>query len=237
MVWIKRPLIILLLILILVSLVSADLIVGDGVTQDRFFGVQNQNLDIKEVCFNDGALCSSNTQCNITVFNPQQIVLIDNLAMENMGAYFNRTLTNTTNLGEYQSYINCHDGAINGTNTYDFLITYTGLEPPSDFTKVVFIIGFVVLVFVYLITLIKLISTMFATDTDPLDVIYSIATFLTIIAFNSFNLSYGNNLLIDRVTDLFIRIGAFTHVLVPMYAYAFTIIKNRLKEAGRDRIN
>jgi hypothetical protein len=102
-------------------------------TEESFIFEEGELVDIKVPCIeNDYSLCSSSTNCTITIFYPDSSVLIDGENMTHNTNYFNYTITgdNLTQLGEYSSSVSCV-GSDNGFTTFMFLVTPNGEEPTT----------------------------------------------------------------------------------------------------------
>ena len=93
----------------------------------------NTNISIRESCHNNGSLCSSAAACNITVFNPKGVNLVDNLAMtqDSSLAFFNYTINDslTDTIGFYEYDIVCTDGGNTNFGTFNFQVTAGGIDP------------------------------------------------------------------------------------------------------------
>lgn len=91
--------------------------------------VQNSNSDVIVHCINNG-FCSSSTVCNITISNPDNIILIDNQQMtrSSNGGFYNYTLnsTQTSELGEHNVVGFCKDGSVTELLNFPFEITASG---------------------------------------------------------------------------------------------------------------
>lgn len=112
-------------IAILFILVALPIVLAQDV---RFVGKEGSNLDIREPCFNNGTYCSSSAVCNITVWMPNNAILISDQTMTNNGAYHNYTLntTQTDLVGDYESSIMCCDGDECNFDTFLFKVTPSG---------------------------------------------------------------------------------------------------------------
>ena len=113
---------------------------------------QSTEIDLKIPCFNNtDAFCSKGSYCNITVYNPASILLLDSVNMTNQGAYFNATLSPSDSSvnGEYSTIIQCTDGIQNGFSTFNFNITPNGEE--IDEGTAIFRIGLIVILLILLI--------------------------------------------------------------------------------------
>lgn len=203
----------------------------------RFYGEQNQPLDVKEQCFNDGAYCSNAAVCNLTIYNPDMSTLIYGKTMTNNIAYHNWTLTasQTANLGVYESTVMCTDGADNNFDTFYYQVTYNGNPEPSDFTKVAFMIFFMIILIMMVLSIINVALTGVSLTTNFKDIAISYCSFFAVLALKNFNITYGNNYLIDTFSDLFISVGVWTHIFIPLVALILSmtvgvLIRKRRKE-------
>lgn len=222
---IKKIVLILTLILLALPIVNAT------VDDIRFYGEQSQTLNLKEQCFNDGTYCSGASTCNITIYEPDMNLLINNQLMTNKGSHHNYTLnsSSTSILGVYEATAMCEDGTEANFDTFYYQITFTGNPPPSDTTKLGFMLGFIVILCLMVITIINVTGHTIKLDTDFKDVAYSFCIYFSVLALKSFNLTYGNNSLIDTFSNLFIKVGAFTHILFPLIALVLTFTLGKLK--------
>jgi len=120
------------MLLLFLSLVSASSIT---------YG-QSTDADLKYPCINNGTYCSAAAKCNITIFDPDNNIVINNEQMTNSGAYHNYTLnaSQTALIGTYQDSMICIDGA-QGYSTFEHDITRTG-EATKDFDVLPLVIAF-----------------------------------------------------------------------------------------------
>ena len=106
--------------------------------QEAFVFERNTNVNVSTTCFdNADAFCGSNVQCNITIFEPDNKVLVDNQQMNNNIHYYNYPLnsTQTTTLGEHSSVVQCQSisgPAFNAQTTFTYLITPSGAPRVSS---------------------------------------------------------------------------------------------------------
>lgn len=116
---IKKILSIMFISIFLISLVSA-------LTFE-----QNKQVDIKIVCINAG-YCSATSVCNVSVFSPSEVVLLDGIQATRAAnlAFHNFTLnsTQTSELGQYRVGGFCKDGSVTQLIDFDFDVTQTGKE-------------------------------------------------------------------------------------------------------------
>ena len=57
-----------------------------------YFYSPYEEISIKNPCYYNGSYCSSSATCNITVYDPNNIILVNNKAMTNKVSYFNYSL-------------------------------------------------------------------------------------------------------------------------------------------------
>lgn len=93
----------------------------------------NSNVSIRETCYNNGSLCSGSALCNITVFNPKGLNLVNNLAMtqDPSLAFFNYTLDSSLvdTVGFYRYDIVCFDSGLKNFGSFNLQVTAGGLDP------------------------------------------------------------------------------------------------------------
>lgn len=96
---------------------------------------QNSDVDLKHPVRLNGAV-SSGINCNISIYKPDNTVLIDFEPMTDNGDYFNYTLnsTQTAIKGIYNYDVTCIGGGENQTDSFDFLINLGGVEPSDSRT-------------------------------------------------------------------------------------------------------
>lgn len=129
----KQIFVLMLLGIFLVPTISADLVFQ-----------QSTIVDIKIVCINAG-YCSSSSICNVSVFNPEELTLLDGIQTTRASnlAFHNFTLnsTHTNTLGEYRVAGFCKDGSVTQLIDFTFDITADG-KPlqvfPTQFGVILF---------------------------------------------------------------------------------------------------
>jgi len=88
---------------------------------------QNNNVDIRHSVRTNGATTST-AICNITVYNPDWLVLVnfESMSYDSTTQTFNYTLINTSVVGDYCYDITCFDSGLNKTENFCIEITPTG---------------------------------------------------------------------------------------------------------------
>lgn len=131
-------------ILILISFLALLVFsVGLSTGQDiRFVGRQNNVVDIREPCYNNGTYCSASAYCNISIWNPNQNIIISGATMDNNGAYHNYSLntTQTSLIGLYEASITCTDNSLSSFNNYWFKLTPSGETADSGEATILLVI-------------------------------------------------------------------------------------------------
>ncbi|KKM83530.1 hypothetical protein LCGC14_1308450 [marine sediment metagenome] len=111
---------------------------------------QNTDVDLKIVCINAG-FCSSTTDCNVSVFDPNENVLLDGVKATQAAslAYHNVTIIGnlTQALGEYRVGGFCKDGSVTELIDFTFLVTPSGLANLFNFYTIILLISAVVIFF------------------------------------------------------------------------------------------
>lgn len=115
---------VLVFIFIGVGVVSAEV---DSVTVESVFK-QNTAIDIKEPCIINGTWCSGSAVCNITIWKPDDSILLSNALMTNQLSFHNKTLTpaQSISLGTYTATASCSDQGLSGYRTFYYQVTPSG---------------------------------------------------------------------------------------------------------------
>lgn len=122
----RKLLISLLFGLFLISFVSAQDI--------RFYAPQGDSLDIKEPCFNNGTYCSGSALCNLTIWDSNKNIIINNQLMTNQVSFHNYSLnsTQTSSLGEHEVTVVCSDGSLSNFETFYYEVNPQGIRPSAE---------------------------------------------------------------------------------------------------------
>lgn len=91
-------------------------------------------VDLKRPCINNGTWCSGSASCNLTITDPDNLLLINNNLMTNQISYHNYTLneTQTFKLGIFKVDMVCTDVGLNGAETFYYQISQTGTTPTTS---------------------------------------------------------------------------------------------------------
>lgn len=76
-------------------------------------------IDIKNPCYYNGANCPAGTTCDITVYNPDNQVIVNNQPMTYGASYFNYTLPNANySIGSYKCDMVCTYSGVSGSQRF-----------------------------------------------------------------------------------------------------------------------
>ena len=84
--------------------------------------LQGKQINLNVPCINNQSSCSMAATCNITIENPNSMVIINQAPMQNNLNYFNYTLTSnlTNETGTYNSLMYCDDNGFKGYSLFNF---------------------------------------------------------------------------------------------------------------------
>ncbi len=103
----------------------------------------NQDYSLNVPCFNNGTICSVNTECNMTLLYPDGTILLNDVVTNNQGSFRNVTLfaSQLNQLGALaSSFMYCCDNGLCGANTFDIEITADGEQSRTFPTQFIFVI-------------------------------------------------------------------------------------------------
>lgn len=184
---------------------------------------QNDVIDLKIQCIINGTYCSNSAVCNITIFYPNNSLLLNNEKMTNQLSFYNYTLPDSSVLDDYKCSATCCDSGLCGTDPCDFLITGNGKEKPSGAVIVLFSIIFLIILGFMVYSMIHLIAHVFTLDYDMLDMAFSIGIYFAILGLNILQEYYLGNPDFKSWIGLIIQIGLWTHLLLPIFSFAFIL--------------
>lgn len=110
---------------------------------------KDELIDLKYPCFNNNTYCSSNAECNITIFYPNTTMLVNNQLMTNQRSYHNYSILPIAS-GDYQVIMLCRDGVLSGYSSFNFRITPSGEDATTGRALLYFlaiIVTFAILIF------------------------------------------------------------------------------------------
>jgi len=135
---------------LLISMLAILLIVTSFSSANTELHKINEAIDIKVPCINNGAYCSTNTTCTITITDPDSNIITNDAAMTNQESYHNYTLQeNVTNkIGNYLLNVVCIDNNKPGHNQLTLEVTPTG-KATSTQQGIMYLLGFAAIILLF----------------------------------------------------------------------------------------
>lgn len=195
----------------------------------------NTDIDLKIPCYNNGTLCSSSAECNITIFYPNSSVLISNAEMSNNVVYHNLSIGNLTTEGTYLNSMLCNDNGVLGKTTFNFKVTGNGKEEPSGIVIIIFSVAFILLLFYLIVIILYGIGSIVDLDFDIIDLAYNWGGYFAFGGLFMLEQTYMGNIQLEVYLNLFLSIGGWTNFWIPGLAFAIiTFIIKPLKNRGKN---
>jgi len=177
------------------------------------------------------------TSCNLsTVTYPDGSTLILNQIMSKNGQAFNITLNNNnySQLGTTCHYIVCTDGVQLEAGSSCWDITGNGKDNPDGIVIVLFSLCFLIIMGFLIYELIVGIGHFASLDLDIVDVAKSIGIYFALIALYELGQFYLGNPDFSNWIVIFMKVGAFTNVIVPLVGFTISITVGSLKKKTLD---
>ena len=122
----NKIILLVMLLLLILPLISA--------VDYSYIFQQNKETNLKIVCVDDNNVrCDSTVKCNLTIFYPNNSVLVDGGVMTYNPNYFNYTLTSAQMkvMGEYSVSVACANSYA-GFSTFNYLVNPTGMAKINE---------------------------------------------------------------------------------------------------------
>jgi hypothetical protein len=192
-------------------------------------------------CVNLLQTCADCTYNSITsVVYPNSSIALGLTNMEKNGLVYNYSFCDTSQVGEY--IVNGF-GDLGGTDTiwnYKFEVTTNGKQLPEGIVVVLFSIAFLIIMGFLVFELIISIGHFASLDLDVVDLSKCIGIYFALFALYELGLFYLGNPELNSWLLLFIKIGAFTHIIIPITGFLISItvgsLKKKTVEFGTQRI-
>lgn len=185
-------------------------------------------------CVNIRVLNNCSTTNLIEINNLNNTYVINSAMTKIGGQTFNYTFCNTSSIGLYSYSWNpsCIDCSVNDCGN-SFEITQNGQQPASGNVIIAFSILFIIVLFYSVYMIIHMLAHMFTLDYDALDMAMAIGGYIALLGVNLLERIYLMNPVLESWMDLFISIGLWTHLLLPIFSFVFILtagqmIKRRL---------
>jgi len=174
--------------------------------------------------------CSGAGYINISVSNLEGLVLT-NKEMINNGSVWYYNFTPDT-IGRHDvSYIS--DGCeMSGASYFD--VTGNGKNNPDGVIVVLFSICFLITMGFLVYSLILSIGHFASLDLDVVDLSKSVGVFFALLGFYELSRFYLGNPVLEDWLLLFIKIGGFTHIIIPLTGFLISITVGSLRKKKID---
>lgn len=173
-------------------------------------------------------VCSNCTYVNISsITYPNRTLIATEKSMTQSGVAYNYSLSNsyTNTLGRY---IVCGYGdpdGIKDTWCYDFFINGTGREEPSGAVSSLFIIAFLIVMFLFVWLFVYSMGHAIKKDFDIVDLGFDFGIYFMLFSLFILQQQYMGNPLMDSILNVFVYVGAFTHILFSSIFFFVSMFK------------
>lgn len=188
----------------------------------------------------DEGLITSGISCYYHFYNHQinggEHISTGNLTQYDMGWFniVNGSLINQT--GEYSTLIWCNSSTEVGFNKYTFEVTENGKASPEGIVIAVFVLAFILVFALSILSFIKSLGNTLEMKMDLLDATFMMVTYLGVWMFYYFSIEYLANPLVNDILELMISVGWITHIFLPIIGFAVSYIMTTLKFKQKARI-
>lgn len=195
----------------------------------------NEETSLVLTCTINSAIPSALTTMNLTIAYPNGSLFINNKGATALGnGIFNYTATFPV-IGIYHPTLLCIDGTNSNSNSNnEYEITGNGKTAPDGNIIILFSIAFLVIVGFVLYSFILSVGHLASLDLDVIDLAKSIGIYFALFGVYFLSLFYLGNQTIEGFLVLFIQIGAFTHVIVPLTGFLISITVGSLRKKKVD---
>jgi len=192
---------------------------------------QQQNTNFTLVVVSNNA-----TECNLTsITYPDGSATAFNIKMNKVGQTFSLFIYqgNYTLLGDECHQIVCSDGNQYETGSICRTITGNGNRPEGSVIVLFSLILLVIMGFL-IYEFIVMIGHFAGLDIDVVDLAKYLGTYFALFALYQLGIAYLGNPTFNNWILLFIKIGAFTHVIVPITGFLISITIGSLSKKNVD---
>jgi hypothetical protein len=194
----------------------------------------NDEVNLKFICTLNNAIPSASTDYNITISYPNGTTFINNDNTTALGNGAFEYMTNFTTIGTYKVQMFCYDGTYSFSDEGYYEITGNGKSNPDGIVIVLFSLAFLIIMGFLIYTMILSIGHFASLDLDVVDLSKSIGIYFALLGLYLLSLSYLGNPTLDSWMLLFIEIGGFTHIIIPITAFLISISIGSLRKKKID---
>jgi len=220
--------------IILGFMVLMIVILGSFVSAETETYPYNASITLPFSCTLNNAIPSGSTEYNISITYPNGSMFIKNQQTnaEGNGA-FNYT-TNFPITGLYKVRSFCYDGTYSYSNEGYYDVTGNGKSAPDGIVIVLFSIILIILMGAFLVQLILSLGHFASLDLDVMDLAKTMGVYFALLGVYMLSISYVGNPMIEDWLLIFIRVGGFTHLIVPIIGFMLSITVGSLRKKKID---
>lgn len=198
----------------------------------------NQDYEFEFHVYNisNGLAVTSGISCELHFYDDtghHQYEGLDTTPSHTYDYSFDLNGTNFTE-GDYYYNVYCNSSRLGGFSTIPLEVTLNGRERPGDIVIFFFSAIFLALMVLFLYTLITSIGHLFSLDLDVIDLAKNIGIYFGILGLYELSVFYLGNPNIDRFLLILLRIGGFTHLIIPLISFVLSITIGSLRKKKLD---
>lgn len=207
-----------LFVILLVFCVS--FVFANGTTTNVPF---NKTISIPFTCTVNNQIPSASATYNISIYYPNGSALVQNDKATSLGqgSFTYNILFPSTGTYAVQSF--CYDVAGNYSSSDYFYVSTSGADKPGENLVIFFSILFLIILFYSVYIMIHMIAHVFVLDFDAIDMALTIGGYIALLGVQMLQNSYLGDASLSGWIDLFISIGLWTHVMLPLFSFAFIL--------------
>ena len=185
-------------------------------------------------------LTAPQTSCEVHLYDINGKHTLEELAvMDSNGIDYKVTITggNFSNIGTHAYIIQCNTSKQTGGASGDFEVTLNGIDKPDALIIVIFSIIFLLLLGGATTSLLKNIGHWVNLEVNMFDVAFSFSIYFIVFSFYYLVKTFLGDPMILDITKMMLFVRGISHILVPIYSLAASMIWNpiKLKERSEAR--
>ena len=206
------------ILIIMMSMLMISFVAGAQDSLGTY--TQGEDVELLQIC----GTCTYNNITSIVYPNSTHASL--DTEMTKRGMEYTYTFTGANLVGTY--LVNGF-GDLDGTANawaYEFEVTENELEAPSENIVIFFSILFFIIFSLVIYGLYNSIESLAHLDTNLKDIIVSMVAYFAFLSYYYFASIYYPKEFVMGILDIFLWVGGFTHIFLPMIALILSWIKN-----------
>ena len=212
-------------ILMLVILLAMPFVLAETETYPY-----NTTQELKYSCTLNNAIPSASAEYNITISYPNGTTFISNKNTTKLGNGAFSYVTLFPMHGLYKVISFCYDGTYSYSSTGYYEVTDNGKIAPSENVVIFFAIAFLLVLGFGLYQLILSLGHFASLDLDVVDLAKTIGVYFALLGLYQLSIYYLGNPNIKSFLLIAIRIGGFTHLIIPLIGFLISVTIGSLKK-------